>query len=824
MMNDRFETEVVRFQIADGRLKIQAWPIDAAAATNASSNWGTVYPICHVMYHSGRTERLCGRIEGVAVESYRRSPGGITNRLRQALRNANRYVYLRNRALGDQRSLLAAMSCLAIRGTDAYACGVGPHGSFIVSRGRLRSFVTAVQSEDLEACEDWQDDRHALGRHGVLPDPRFSYRQLLPGDLALMMAGDDAGVFQRVADEVTAIAHDEEIKRVAEDLATLLGKSTNLSALVVRLGMDIAGSQREARSRGLRGGSRVASLEQVWLASRREAKAGKVGEPSERSKAWSLPPSKELQPAQDEVVEREWAGSELIAGFVRRRDETGQVKARRSLHLLAQTNEAFRLVGALVLSLVCGLWRGSLGLLRSTRQLTTDGWTWIRQHRVFERLGRGCELALLGFWAGSKGLLIRILPERKSSIETYSASARPMARARVVGFHVSRRSRAAVGALIVLGVFMAVAVSALRIQSRLEQADVETLLAQAQETIVLAQGEGSGEGAIALLLEARELIGQATAIRADSVELRELSELLDRQWDASTGVVRIRFASDEMVTIPDGGVQRIVVHGDQLYVVNSTGQRLYRYALDEQGRLIRNQEPWIWESQREGGTGTWGRIVDLEWMDDASGRLTPALLMLTMDGSLLELNTSGAAREVSVSDALQWEDPKAIQSYDGNLYVLDLGHENILKYPPTGNDYENPPVRYFRESLDIVWSDAVDAAIDGSVYLLGSKGSIIKFAGGKPEAFAQDWLYPPLEHPVAIFASPDSVPVLVAEPDQARIVEFDPEGRFIRQFRSAGDGQDPLKELQAFAVDPHHDRLFVGTAAGLVSAPLPSQQ
>ncbi len=823
-MNDRFETELVRFQIAGGRLKMRVWPIDGTAASSASSNWGTVYPICHLMNHSGRTERLCGRIEGVAVESYRRSPGGMTNRLRHALRNANRYMYLRNRALGNQRSLVAAMCCLAIRGTDGYACGVGPHASFIVSRGRLRSFVTALQSGDLEACEDWEEDGCALGGHVVLTDPSFSYHQVLPGDLAVMMAGDDARVFQRFADEVTAIAHDEEIKRVAEDLASLLGKSTDLSALVVRLGLDMVGSQREARSRGLRAESKVASLGHGWLASHREGKDRKGGETPERSKPLSLHPSKGLQRAEDEATVRGRPGSELIAGFVRRYDEPGKEKARRSPHLLQQTEKASRLAGALVLSLVCGLWRGTLGLSRCVQQLGTRGWAWIRQHRILQRLGRGCGLALLGVWAGSKTLFIRILPERQSSIETYGASARPMARARVVGFNVSRKTRAAVGALIVLGVFMAVAASALRIQSRLKQTDVGTLLTQARESILLAQAKGGGEGRIALLLEARELIDQASAIQADSVELTELNELLESQWDASTDVVRIHFAPEEMVTIPNAAVQRIVLHGHQLYAVDSTGQRLYRYALDEQGRLIRNQEPWIWEPQKEGDAGTWGGVVDMEWMDNASGGLTQALLMLTMEGSLLEMDTSGAVRKVPVSDALQWEDPRAIRSYYGNLYVLDPGHQNILKYTPTGNGYENPPVRYFQESPDIVWADAVDFAVGGSVFLLGSKGSVLMFAGGNPQAFAQEGLYPSLEHPVAMFASADSAHLFVAEPGQARIVEFSAEGRFIRQFRSAGDGRDPLKNLQAFAIDPHHDRLFVGTAAGLLTASLSSEQ
>jgi hypothetical protein len=380
------------------------------------------------------------------------------------------------------------------------------------------------------------------------------------------------------------------------------------------------------------------------------------------------------------------------------------------------------------------------------------------------------------------------------------------------------------GALIMLGVFIVIAASAVRIKSRQQEADVVALKTQVEETMLLAERESSEEARIALLLEARDMVDQAIEIQGDDVGLRELSERLQTQWDAATGEVRILFGVEQKLTVGEGAPQGILIHEDQLHVLNAGGQRLYRYPLDQEGEPVTNQGPWIWELQGETDTVSPGRIVDMEWVDAGNGRLTPALLMLTVEDSLLELNTAGVARDVAISDVLRWQSALAIKTYHGNLYVLDLGRENIAKYVPTGDDYANPPVDWFQGSPDIPWANVIDMAIDGSVYLLLSNGSIMKFAAGEPEAFTQEGLYPALEHPVAMFASPDSGSVFVAEPAQARVVEFSTSGHFIRQFRAASGGETPFEDLVAFGVDLRHDRLFIGTAAGLHSASLPSLQ
>jgi hypothetical protein len=825
-MNDGFGMEIIRLEVANGRVKKAGGAVDGVPSS-PPSNWGTLYTVCHIADQHSHAERLCNRIEGIAQETYRRSLGGVTNRLRQALRNANRYLYLRNRARRDRQTLRAAMSCVAIRGADAYASGAGLHAAFIISEGRVHSFLSSVPSSGVEVREDWRNDGNSLGRRAVLSEPRFSYRQALPSDLVLLIAAADDEVLEDIGDALALIGHEEDITRAAQHIARLGGGSRNLSALLVRLGSVTTELRQEADAHDSGAAGRVRPLAPV---SRLGLKSSGAGERDRQMRRESRLLSKgAATPHKDEPSAPLWPRASSTVGSGGRPTHVRRSRGRPGGQFLAQCVEMCRVAAALMLSLIYSLWRGGLALFRSVGQVIGNIWGWTRRHRVFERAGRGCELALLACWAGSKGLIIRVLPERHSPtvVNSYSASAGPMARAKVVGFNPSRRSRLMIGAFIVLGIFLVVTASAVRIKSRLEEADLESLVAQVEETILLAEGETDPEARVALLLQAGEMIDEATGTGErvdDNVGLSELGERLERQWDAASGVVRIPFEVHETLTIDEGAPQHMLIHEDQLYILDAAGQRLYRYMLDQDGRPVADQGSWTWELQAQADTMSAGSIVDIVWADAANGRLTPALLMLTTEGSLLELNSAGVARNVSVTDVLRWESASAIRTYYGSLYVLDAGRENIIKYIPTGDNYEYPPVNYFQESENIQWAKVVDVAIDGSVYLLLSNGSVMKYTNGETDTFSKEGLYPPLEHPTAIFASTDSGSVFVAEPAQERIVEFSTAGQFIRQFRAINIGENPMGDLGSFAVDLRRGWVFIGTAGGIYSAPLLSPQ
>ncbi len=818
--------EAIRLHTNDGKPRTGPCRIEDRESTGGSANWGILYPICHVIESRGNKERLCDRIEGVARETYCRSPGGVTNRLRQALRNANRYLYLRNRALGERQSLFASMSCLAIRGTDVYTCGAGAHAIFVISGGRVRSFASPMPASHLGLGRRWPDNGHVLGRNALLPEPRFSYGQVSPGDLVLAVAAGDAEAIEHGAEALEAVADEEELRLAAKNAGRLLGTCGDLSALLLRVPSYTAGLQGESRASGMRKVDRLASAGQGLHPFRRSERPVEMQQADGRLHWRSLLPSKtaSMPGARKAVASR--SGMESAARPSLPRGVVGRRKKQPNRNIAEHSLEMCRLAATFVVSLIAGLLSASAKLLRAGYKLAQQIGSWVRQHRVFQRLGRACKLGLVGIWSGSKGLLISILPDRQAPVgtyrRTYAAAAQPMARAKLVGFRVSGRTRLAIGAVILLILLVVVIVAGLRVNSRFKQADVETLVAQAEEAMALAEAEDTTAERVALLRDAKDLVEQATAIGVSDAGLSQLSERLGTQWDVTTGVVRTGFEASEISLLADQPPRRIVIHENKLYVLDASGQRISSYGLDQDGQLEKDQEPWTWQLQEEADDAAAERILDIESVSAAYGRLTPALLILTTEGRLLELNAVGVVREVSVSNHLRWESPQAIRTYYGSLYVLDSGRQNVIKYIPTGDDYEYPPVNYFQGSPDIQWDRVVDMAVDDIVYLVMSNGSVLRFADQEPQAFGQQGLYPPLQNPVAILAPDGSSSVFVAEPDQARIVEFSKGGQYIRQLRTTSDVEDPLKDLQAFEIETGHDHLLVGTHDAIYAAPLQS--
>lgn len=820
-MKEQPEVKAVRVEIRGRKLRVEPLSNGGAASDEASSNWGCLYVISHAANQCASSERLLERVEAVAQESYRRAPGGLTNRLRQAVRNANRYLYLRNCVRGAGEAVLASLACVAVRGTDVYACGVGPHAILVLSAGRVRGLDHTMSPLDEENGDAWQGDGHLLGRSGTLADPRFLYRQVLPGDQLLVVAGDSVESFNWAADQLQGVLREQDIEMAGEALGELIKNETEGAALLLRLHsnhepppfpqvtLDDRVVGPPSRSRG------TLSL------LRQRGKGARTAQPR-LSAAWE---TTDLRPSEVEfstrTERRPQAAREAPDGTPKRPGATSAGPSRGA-RTMDEGLQRGKLAGALLVSLLLALRGAALNLFLAVAGWTRRACRWSRQHRLVERLARAGQVTLVGLFAGLKGLLVGILPERQHATTTYAATARPMARAKVLGFHPSGRSRAVIGALIVLAVFALVATSAVRVRARLQQAEVERLAEEVTESLALADQQEDRESTIAALEKTQALLSGATDVQRENPALAQVSAELSARLDGLAGVVRLPFSRELSAQAPEQGVGSLVIREDYAYVLDATGERLRRYQLDDEGHLLSGGEVFTWELPEAMKTDVEARIQGMAWVDAENGRLTPALLMLTSDGSVLEMRLDGSVRAVEVADRTAWQKPIALATYSGNLYVLDPGHGNVLKYSPDGDDYGHAAMEYVQTPVDISWSQVVDIAIDGNVYLLASDGSVKKFAGGQPQPFSQEEWPEPLTSAASIFAEPNHQSVLVADPQQGRLVEFTAEGQFVRQYRAAVDGEDYLAELRTFALDVARGRLFVGTPTGLVSASVPS--
>lgn len=141
----------------------------------------------------------------------------------------------------------------------------------------------------------------------------------------------------------------------------------------------------------------------------------------------------------------------------------------------------------------------------------------------------------------------------------------------------------------------------------------------------------------------------------------------------------------------------------------------------------------------------------------------------------MHITTTGIVNETGatiINPSPLWGEPRAVESYLDNRYVLDTKNSNLWKYqgPIAPND---TPISYLKEPLDL--TQAQDLTIDGSVYLL-FPDSIQKLTVGKLDTFSLRGTYPPFSLKSRITTGVDSPTIFVSSGNY--VLVFDKSGTY----------------------------------------------
>jgi hypothetical protein len=171
-----------------------------------------------------------------------------------------------------------------------------------------------------------------------------------------------------------------------------------------------------------------------------------------------------------------------------------------------------------------------------------------------------------------------------------------------------------------------------------------------------------------------------------------------------------------------------------------------------------------------------------------------------------------------------WQQPRLASTYAGNLYLLDSGLQQVLRYRP-GSDlsYTEAPDQYFPPETPVDLSSVQDMGIDGNVWMLYPNGNVGKYLSGKSEPFSLQGLPAPLERPTALFVGVDgNAPannLYLTDGGPGVIHQFDKNGQFLRQFREADGSQ--LTGLRSLFVDEAAAKFYALTGSGLFQMDIP---
>ncbi|MDZ7586171.1 MAG: hypothetical protein U0946_00310, partial [Patescibacteria group bacterium] len=223
---------------------------------------------------------------------------------------------------------------------------------------------------------------------------------------------------------------------------------------------------------------------------------------------------------------------------------------------------------------------------------------------------------------------------------------------------------------------------------------------------------------------------------------------------------------------------------DLVWVYDSTRNEVVELNLKTKASKVVANSSQVQSGEQVGIAGKRGFVVDNK---------TKRITVLEEKEKIEELNGQ------------EWGAVKETVGFGGNLYLLDgVAGGQIWKYVGIDAGLSAKSEYLKAEGLDL--SSAVSMAIDGSVWVLFSDGSIAKYVRGVKDAFAVAGLDEALVEPVKIFTSPEVENIYVADRKKTRIVVIGKNGEYQSQY--VWGGVAGLKDL---AVSEKEGKIFVLT-------------
>lgn len=341
-----------------------------------------------------------------------------------------------------------------------------------------------------------------------------------------------------------------------------------------------------------------------------------------------------------------------------------------------------------------------------------------------------------------------------------------------------------------------------------EQARFDGLLAQAAQVEQQALATPDRAAARPLFTRAIDLGQQALATRIDNDRASAFIAKTNGELEKAGAVVHVRLRS--ILNLGSDGSDRgpisLVPVGRNLYVLDGGAQQVVSVGLEggEPQVLLRKGE-------RVGPklVGTLKQLVvaaqKLAVLDDAG--VVWAYDLHQQRWAPLPIRNDEPLRTALAFDF-----------YSTNMYALQPSGA-VTKWGATERGFDAPPAFYIKSDPAAGANPVVAFSVDGSLLLMRRDGSVTRYLAGDRQEFSWQGLDRPLASPTAIWSSPNSDSIFVADAGNRRVVEFDHDGRFQRQLvPPAGDSSfDALRQVAL----EDTGRLYVASGSKVYSFVVP---
>ena len=274
--------------------------------------------------------------------------------------------------------------------------------------------------------------------------------------------------------------------------------------------------------------------------------------------------------------------------------------------------------------------------------------------------------------------------------------------------------------------------------------------------------------------------------------LSEARGVLDRTQDIT------RTPMTPIYAFPNATLTKAVLQGEDMYVLDSGNQQVYRITLATDGMsVVQGSYTPIPSMRRSGKVINFdvGDLIDIAWADNGAG-LAQSNVITALDKNGILIGCPPRFLQDCTAQKLQgsetWKTPSTIQFWQGRLYLLDAGANQIWRYDPSGGAFAGMPLEYFSGSNRPDITSAVDFSINaaGDLYLVTNTGQVARFRGGEQQDFAfSGFGTQSMNAPDSMFlnTNPIAQGLFFTERDQRTVFETTMAGTFIRAYRAEND-------------------------------------
>lgn len=155
----------------------------------------------------------------------------------------------------------------------------------------------------------------------------------------------------------------------------------------------------------------------------------------------------------------------------------------------------------------------------------------------------------------------------------------------------------------------------------------------------------------------------------------------------------------------------------------------------------------------------------------------------------------------------------AIAFYEGRFYLLDAKNGQIWRAVRSGAGYGTATAWFATPQTELYEPGSL--AIDGSIYVLSASGKLRKYTRGAVDELSVDPVDPALSNGTKIVASAASEFLYVLDAKEKRLLVFEKDGTFLRQYTS-----DRFTDLRDLAVNADGKTAYLMNGTTVYRVPL----